>query len=128
MNQLQEEIYKTVDIIIQNRLKDLKYDVSKKGKVVHVDGDICIVKIDGEEYECKIKRGIYVAKNDVVEVSFPLGSNVNRYVTEVVEGEGDYLFLKMLSAKNGNSMILDCGLPDSVSNGAIIDGGGVRGF
>ncbi len=125
MNQLQEEIYKTVDIIVQNRLKDLKFDKTKKGRVISVDNENCMVLIDGEEYNCKIKKGLCVVINDIVLVTFPLNNSVSKYVVEVVSGNGAYAFFKMLGAENKGSIILDCGLPDSLYNGTTLDGGGV---
>ncbi len=89
MNQLQEEIYKTVDIIVQNRLKDLKSDRTKKGKVISVDSKECIVQIDGEEYDCKIRRGLNIKMDDIVFVKFPQNNDSFKYVDSILGSNKD---------------------------------------
>lgn len=84
--QLREEIYKTVDIITEKKLKKLEFDKTKQGRVLSVDDENCIVRIDGEDYTCKLRRGICVKPNDIVFVKIPQNSNVDRYVDAVLGG------------------------------------------
>ncbi len=128
MNEFQREIYKTIDILVENKLKELGFDKTRRGKVILPGDNSCIVEIDGEEYTCKVKKGIRVAKNDVVQVEFPQNNSTDRYVKEIISGDGSYSLLEPLGVKNGSSFIFDCGLPNSISNGLILDGGGVDGI
>lgn len=128
MNELQQEIYKTIDILTNEKLKQLGFDRTKRGKVILPGDDSCIVEIDGEEYTCKVKKGIRVARNDVVQVEFPQNNSTDKYVKEIISGDGSYSFLEPLGVINGSSFILDCSSPSSISNGLILDGGGVDGI
>lgn len=128
MNEFQQEIYKTIDIIVQNRFKQLGFDKTRRGKVITPGEDTCVVEINGTQYTCKIKKGLNVAKDDVVRVEFPQNNDSDKYIKEVISGAGGYGFLDMLGYKYGSSIILDCGLPNSISNGTIIDGGDVSGL
>lgn len=128
MNDFQREIYKTIDILVNEKLKQLGFDTTKRGKVVLAGEEKCVIEIDGESYSCKVKKGIRVAQNDIVLVKFPQNNDMDKYVDEVVKGVGGYNFLEMLGHMNGSSMILDCGLPNSISNGMIMDGGDVSGI
>ncbi len=113
---------------MDEKLGKLGFDKSKRGRVVLAGEEDCTVEIDGEKYSCKVKKGINVAKDDIVLVKFPQNNNTHKYVDEVVSGIGDYNFFKPLGYKYGSSIILDCGLPNSVPNGATIDGGDVSGL
>ncbi len=128
MNEFQREIYKTIDILVESKLKELGFDKTRRGKVILSGDDTCIVEIDGEEYICKVKKGIRVAKNDVVQVEFPQNNSTDKYVKEIISGDGSYSLLEPLGVKNGSSFIFDCGLPNSISNGLILDGGDVDGI
>lgn len=128
MNEFQQEIYKTIDILVENKLKQLGFDKSKRGRVVIAGDDFCTIEIDGEVYNCKVKKGIRVAKNDVVQVEFPQNNSTDKYVKEIINGDGGYSFLEPLGVINGSSFILDCGSPSLISNGLILDGGGVDGI
>ncbi len=86
MNEFQQEIYKTIDILTNEKLKQLGFDKTKRGKVVSVNGTNCVVEIDGEDYSCKLRRGIYVEPNDIVFVKFPQDSNVDKYVDAILGG------------------------------------------
>ena len=86
MNDFQREIYKTIDILTEQKLKSLGFDKTRRGKVVSVSGTSCIVQIDGENYTCKLRRGIYVEPNDIVFVKFPQDSSVDKYVDAILGG------------------------------------------
>lgn len=90
MNRYQEEIYKTIDILTDKKFKEAKFDVTKQGRVISVDGDTCKVRIHDQEYTCKIRRGIFIKPGDIVYVVFPQNSNVDRYV-DVVLGDNEYV-------------------------------------
>lgn len=91
MNRYQEEIYKTIDILTDKKIKEAKFDITKQGRVISVDGDTCKVRIHDQEYTCKIRRGIFVKPGDIVYVTFPQNSNVDRYVDIVLGGNEELL-------------------------------------
>ena len=129
MNDFQREIYKTIDILTEKKLKDLGFDKTKQGRVISVSGTSCIVQIDGDNYTCKIRKGIYVQPNDIVFVKFPQNNNVDKYVDatlgnneipeylvisaeeilaklKTVDGEGSGLDADMLDGKHGSEYVL----------------------
>lgn len=123
-----DKVLEAIEIIVDEKLKQLGFDKTRRGKVVAPGENTCVVEIDGVNYTCKVKKGLSVAKNDVVRVELPQNNDSDKYVKEVISGTGGYGFLEMLGYKYGSSIILDCGLPDSKSNGIIIDGGDVSGI
>ncbi len=129
MNEFQQEIYKTIDILTEKKLKQLGFDKTKRGKVISVSGTTCIVEIDGAEYTCKLRKGIYIQPNDIVFVKFPQNNNVDKYVETVlgsneipeylvisaeeiltklktVDGEGSGLDADTLDGKHGSEFAL----------------------
>lgn len=125
MNEFQQEIYKTIDILTEEKLKQLGFDKTKRGKVISVNSTTCIVEIDGDDYTCKLRKGIYIQPNDIVFVKFPQNNNVDKYVDTVlgsneipeylvilaeeileklktVDGEGSGLDADMLDGKHGS--------------------------
>lgn len=86
MNEFQEQIYKTIDILVEEKLKTLKFNRSKKGKVLSVNGNYCIVEIDGEGYTCKIRKDLQVEIDDIVYVSYPENDESDKYV-DIVLGD-----------------------------------------
>ena len=87
-HKLRQEIYKTIDLLTEHKLKQLGFDRTKRGKVVSlsVDSRSCLVEIEGEKYTCKLRRGIYIEPGDIVFVKFPQNSNVDKYVDTVLGG------------------------------------------
>lgn len=129
MNEFQQEIYKTIDILTEKKLKQLGFDRTKRGRVVSVSNTECIVQIDGEDYTCKLRRGIYVEPNDIVFVKFPQNNDVDKYVDAIlggnetpeklvisaeeildklktVDGEGSGLDADMLDGKHASEFVL----------------------
>ena len=115
MNDFQKEIYKTIDRLTDKRLKQLGYDKTKRGKVMSVNGTKCTVQIDGEEYTCRLRRGIYIEPNDIVYVKFPQNNDADKYVDTVLGGNEtpDYLvisaeeILEKLKTVDGSDSGLD---------------------
>lgn len=129
LNVYQQEIYKTIDTLTDKKLAQLGYDKTKRGKVISVDSTTCIVEIDGDNYTCKIRKGIYVQPNDIVFIKFPQNNNVDKYVDatlgnneipeyliisaeeildklKTVDGEGSGLDADMLDGKHGSEFVL----------------------
>ena len=129
MNDFQREIYKTIDILTEQKLRSLGFDKTRRGRVVSIDGTSCIVQIDGENHTCKLRRGIYVEPNDIVFVKFPQNSSVDKYVETIlgenetpenlvisaeeildklktVDGEGSGLDADMLDGKHASEFVL----------------------
>lgn len=88
LNNFQQEIYKTIDIIVDKKLKQLEFDKSKRGRVVSISGPSCQVNINGENYTCKIREGTKIAVDDVVIVKFPQNSSADKYIEGATYGGG----------------------------------------
>lgn len=84
MNDFQREIYKTVDRLTEQKLKGLGFDISKRGKVISVNSNVATVQIDGEDYTCKLRRGINVIPNDIVYVKFPQNNESDKYIETIL--------------------------------------------
>ena len=84
MNDFQTQIYKTIDILTEQKLKSLGFDISKRGKVISVNSNVAIVQIDGEEFTCKLRRGINVIPNDIVYVKFPQNNESDKYIETIL--------------------------------------------
>ncbi|MGJ0846651.1 hypothetical protein ACR77J_08180 [Tissierella praeacuta] len=145
MNEFQQEIYKTIDMLTEEKLKRLGFDKTKQGKVTSVSDDSvsCIVRIDGEEFTCKLRRGIYVEPNDIVFVKFPQNSDIDRYVDTIlggnktpenlvisaeeilsklktVDGEGSGLDADMLDGKHSSEYALKEDINISIDGDTIV--------
>jgi len=81
-----DKLIEANEIYVNEKLKELGFDKTKRGRVVSVNGTICTVEIDGEDYNCKLRRGIYVEPNDIVFVKFPQDSSVDKYVDTILGG------------------------------------------
>ena len=120
MNEFHREIYKTIDILMNQKLKTLKFDTTQRGKVKSLSGAKALVEIDGFEYSCKLRRGIFIAPGDVVLVNFPQNRSFDRYVDAVLGGnetpEGLEISASDLLAKiiqvDGHSSLLDADMLD----------------
>lgn len=120
MNRYQQEIFKTIDILTDQKLKSLGFDKTKRGIVVSVNDDSCTVKIDGDNYTCKLRRGIYVEPNDIVFVRFPQNNEVDKYVDTVLGSNSipEYLvisaeeILSKLKTVDGHGSGLDADMLD----------------
>lgn len=123
MGNIQNEIYKTIDILVEQRLKELKFDRTVKGVVVAIGPNTCDVLINGEIYTCKCY--INTSINDVVFVKLPNNDNKDKYVESVAKSISSYNFFEPLGVENINSVIIDGGSPNSPANGITIDGGGI---
>ena len=78
-----DKLIEANEIYINEKLSQLGFDKTRRGKVISVSGTNCVVEIDGEELNCKLRRGMYVEPNDIVFVKFPQDSNVDRYVDAI---------------------------------------------
>lgn len=81
-----DKLIEANEIYINEKLSQLGFDKTRRGKVISVSGTNCVVEIDGEEFNCKLRRGIYVEPNDIVFVKFPQDSNVDKYVDAILGG------------------------------------------
>lgn len=116
MNRFQQEIYKTIDILMEQKITKLNFDRTQRGKVISVGDDSCMVEINGDGYSCKFHTSVKI--NDIVYVKFPSNNAQDKYI-EAVVGE--------LSG-GGTLGNLDGGEPHSIFGGMnAIDGGDVNG-
>lgn len=84
-NKIQESILSTIDYLLSNKLKSVKFDFTERGKVVSISSDktSCDVEINGHVFTCKIRNGISISVNDVVLVKV-LNNN---YSDKIVDGK-----------------------------------------
>lgn len=83
MDTPQKAIYNTIKIMIDEALKKLGYNYTKKGVVESVDGNKAVVLIDDAESICDIRSGLPLYPNDVVIVMI----QQNDYSAKYVDGK-----------------------------------------
>jgi hypothetical protein len=67
-NELNKNIFRTIDDVIKEHLKKLSYDKTLFGQVTEMNGNKIDVKFNCEIYKCRIKDGVTVVVGDVVIV------------------------------------------------------------
>ena len=82
MQNIQQEIYKAIDILTEKKIQSLTYDKTVRGKVYAISHETCQVEINGEFYTCKYHIPIEI--DDVVYVKFPSNNSRDKYVESVV--------------------------------------------
>lgn len=82
MQNIQQEIYKAIDILTEKKIQSLTYDKTVRGKVYAISHETCQVEINGEFYTCQYHIPIEI--DDVVYVKFPSNSGRDKYVESVV--------------------------------------------
>lgn len=80
MNRFQQEIYKTIDILVEQKITKLNFDRTQRGKVVAIEDNIGIVEINGDNYNCKINAGMNIQPDDIVYVKYPQNNDSDRYI------------------------------------------------
>jgi hypothetical protein len=85
MNNLQSAIIDTIKILTEENNKNLKFDYTKKGKIVAISSDkkTCTVFIDGENSECEVRNGLIADIGDEVQVQILM----NNYSAKVVDSK-----------------------------------------
>lgn len=132
MDNFQQEIYKTIEIITEKKLQELGYDRTKKGFVVSVDNEKLTseIRIDGEVFTCRTSLGVRINIGDIVFVKFPEGNDNQKYVDGILSTEeaGEYLamtplqVLRALKTVDGAGSGLDADLLDGLHADELIDG------
>lgn len=80
MDEFQKAIYETVKIVVEEKLKNLKYNYTKIGVVKSVDGNKATVLIDDAESECNIRSGLKLYPNDIVIVMIKQNDYSDKYI------------------------------------------------
>jgi hypothetical protein len=85
MNELQNAVIDTIKILTEENNKNLKFDYTKRGKIVSISPDKkkCKVMIDGEENDCEVRNGLIANIGDEVLVNILM----NNYSAKVVDGK-----------------------------------------
>lgn len=83
MDEIHRSIFKSIDSIVEQRLKEMAVDKTKKGVVHSTSTKTCQVRIDGEIYSCKIPRDVSVYKGDVVFVTYPSGDDKDKFISYI---------------------------------------------
>lgn len=91
MDAIQRAIYETVKIVVDEKLKNLKYNYTKVGVVVSVDGNKAIVLIDDAQSECDIRSGLKLYPNDMVIVMIRQNDYSDKYIDGKLMETGEEL-------------------------------------
>jgi translation initiation factor IF-1 len=67
-NELNNNIFRTIDDVIKEYLRKLSYDKTLFGQVTEIIDNKVNVKFNNEIYKCRIKQGITILVGDVVIV------------------------------------------------------------
>ncbi|MDI9215994.1 hypothetical protein [Clostridium tertium] len=80
-NNIQEEILKSVEVLVDSKMKNLKFNYYVEGKIVAVNSDSTYnVKINGDTEKLKARQGLTLNVNDVVLVLVPNGNTSFKFI------------------------------------------------
>ena len=80
-NKFQNEILKTIEILLENKIKKLKFNYYIEGKIVEVIGDGRYkIIINGEEDIVNARNGLDLSVNDVVLILVPNGNTSFKFI------------------------------------------------
>lgn len=91
MDMIQKAIYDTVKIVVDEKLKGLKYNYTKVGVVVEVNGNKATVLIDDSESECDVRSGLALYPNDMVIVMIRQNDYSDKYIDGKLMEAGEEL-------------------------------------
>ena len=81
MDKIQEEIIKSVEIIVAERIKSLKLDYTVTGNIKSIMSDTYIVTIDGfDSSPMKAREGLNLQVGDIVHVRVIQGNYSNKFI------------------------------------------------
>lgn len=80
MDKIQQAIYDTVKIVVEEKLKNLKYNYTKIGVVKSISENKATVLIDDAESECMIRSGLKLYPNDIVIVMIKQNDYSDKYI------------------------------------------------
>ena len=63
---IKKEILDAIEIMVNNTVKNLPFDITRQARVISVNGDTVTIMLDGTKYE--IKSNISCKVNDIVDV------------------------------------------------------------
>lgn len=81
VDKLQEEILKSINILVDKKFKSLKFNYYVEGKVLskNLDGTFLVV-INGEQENLTARSGLSLNVNDVVLVLVPNGNTSFKFI------------------------------------------------
>lgn len=80
-SEIQDEILKSINIMINKRLKELKFNYYIEGKITTVNGDgTYTVKINGEDETLSARSGLTLAVGEVVLICVPNGNTSFKFI------------------------------------------------
>lgn len=68
MKDIQEAILESINYMLQEKLKKVKYNYCLEGVITAVEDDIYTLKIDDQETTCKSINGAIYQVNDIVYI------------------------------------------------------------
>jgi hypothetical protein len=93
-NELQSGLIKTIQLIAQERIKNVNFTKSYTGIVISMDGNKAMVEIFGNAYECIIPNNLsnYIEKDDIVVIQDISNNKVKRVVQGVISSLNKFMF------------------------------------
>ena len=80
-NNIQEELLKSIDILINAKMKNLKFNYYIEGKIISSNsGGTYNVDINGFTEVLKARQGLSLSKNDVVLILVPNGNTSFKFI------------------------------------------------
>lgn len=76
----EDEIYKTIEIIVRKIISEQKFDLTLTGKVIAIDGDNYLTSINDDEKWLKSKDGLILEVGDIVYVRCVRGNLSEKYI------------------------------------------------
>lgn len=80
-NEIEEKLLKSIDILIDGKLKKLKFNYYIEGKIISINSDGTYnVKINGSDEKLSTREGLSLVVNDVVLILVPNGNTSFKFI------------------------------------------------
>ena len=80
MDDIQNSLLNTINIITDSKIKNIPYNCTLYGEVLEINGSECIVKINEENYTCKILTHALINVGDVVIIQVNNNDTSNKLI------------------------------------------------
>lgn len=78
--EIQDQILKSIDIMIKEKLKNLKFNYYIEGKIVSINSGVYTVKINGEDETLSARSGLTLSVGEVVLICVPNGNTSFKFI------------------------------------------------
>lgn len=80
MSIYQENILKTIDILLEEGFRQVRFDYTITGKVLSVNGNIYTVQYNDSELEVKARDGLTLQTGDIVYIRVVQGNFSEKFI------------------------------------------------